>query len=137
VFTVRSIPESDERTPDLEGVFDCGRVLCEIKTMGVSDDEIRARRGPPAARQVSNHLSEGFFHKLESDITHAKRQLQSYDPDSDAQHLVYIKICSDDWPGFYKQDYLREINQHLLNQRPGIKVVVSAGFSKKAIRVVA
>ena len=122
------IPESDDRTPDLEGVVDCVRVLCEVKTINVSDDEIHARRGPIVG-DVSNKLNEGFFRKLDSDITNAKRQLQSYDPHSSAQHLVYIKICFD-WVGHYNEDYFRQIDQHLLDHPPAIKVVVSADCSR-------
>ena len=40
---VRFIPESNDRTPDLEGVRDHERVLCEVKTINISDDEVGAR----------------------------------------------------------------------------------------------
>jgi hypothetical protein len=135
---VSFIPESDERkTPDLEGVLGCERVLCEVKTINISDDEVSARREPTVVRNVINQLKEGFFRKLDSDIATAKSQLESYDPEGAAQHLVYIKVCFDDWVGFYKEDYLRQINQHLLKHPPGVKVVVSAGFSKAETQIVA
>jgi hypothetical protein len=131
------IPESDDRTPDLEGVRDCVRVLCEVKTINISEDEIRARRGPPTVRKVENRLDNGFLRKLDSDVTNAKSQLRTYDPDSDAQHLVYINICFDDWLGLYKEDYLPQINEHLLSHPPGIKVVVNVGSCKTETHVVA
>jgi len=81
------IPESDNQTPDLEGLQDGRRILCEAKTINISDDEVRARRGPTTVRAVDNQLSEGFFRKLDSDIEKAKRQLQSYAPGTAAQHL--------------------------------------------------
>jgi hypothetical protein len=131
------VPESDGRTPDLEGVRDGVRVLCEVKTINISDDEVRARRGPPAVRKVSDRLMEGFFRKLDSDISIAKGQLQSYDPGSDARHLLYINICFDDWLGFYGEDYLGQISQHLLATPPNIEVVVKTGSPKATTCVVA
>lgn len=129
------IQESTEQTPDLEAVQGEVRVLCEVKTINVSDDEIRARSGPPAVRKVSDRLSEGFFRKVESDITNAKGQLRSYDPDNTARHLVYINICFDVWPGFYNKEYVRQISERLAANPPGIRVVVSAGLSKAAMCV--
>jgi hypothetical protein len=134
---VHFIPESSEQTPDLEGVLDFARVLCEVKTINVSDDEIRARRAPHVVRKVSNKLGEGFFRKLDSDIKDAKGQLQGYDPAGEAQHLVHINVCFDDWPGFYKEEYLEQIVQHLSNHPPGTKVVVSVGVSLAETHVVA
>jgi hypothetical protein len=94
---VRFIPESNGETPDLEGICGHNRVLCEVKTMNISDDEVRARRGPPTLRKVRDQLGDGFFSKLDSNIAKAARQMQSYDPNREAQHLVYIKVCFDDW----------------------------------------
>jgi hypothetical protein len=58
------IPESRQRMPDLEGFLGNQRFLCEAKTINVSDDEVKARCGPPAARDVYNPLGAGFFGKL-------------------------------------------------------------------------
>ena len=134
---VRFIPESNDRTPDLEGVRDHERVLCEVKTINISEVEISARRGPTAVRKVKSQLDGGFFRKLDSDIAGAKRQLHSYDANGDAQHLVYIKICFDDWGGFYEEDYLRQIAQHLSEQPPAIDVVVKPDLSRAEARIVA
>jgi hypothetical protein len=128
---VSFIPESGGPTPDFEGVLDDGRVLCEVKTINNSDDEVRARR-EEAVRDVNARLESGFLGKLDADITNAKRQLQSYDPEGNAQHLVYIKICFDDWARYYEEEYLRQIDQYLLNHPPRVKVVVSAGLSREA-----
>ena len=136
--TVRLIPASnDDQTPNLEGVRDHDRVLCEVKTINVSDVELGARRGPPTARKVSDQLGDGFFRKLDSDIARAKSQLQSYAPNGDAQHIVYFKICFDDWGGSYEDDYLRQIDRHLLEHPPEIKVVVKPDLSNTDAHVVA
>jgi hypothetical protein len=127
---VRFVPESSGRTPDLEGVRDRERVLCDVKTINISEIEVSARRSPPSLRTVSNQLDGKFFGKLDSTIASAKDQLQSYDPNGDAQHLAYINICFDDFFSLYKDEYLRQIKEHLLEHPPGIKVVVSPDVSK-------
>lgn len=71
---VSFIPERDVRTPDLEGVLGCGRILCEVKTINISDDEVGARRAPHVVRKRSNELSKEFLRKLDSVITDAKGQ---------------------------------------------------------------
>ncbi len=126
---VRFITESNDQTPDLEGVRDHERVLCEVKTINISDDEVSARRRPSVVRKGCDRLENGFFRKLDSDIAKAKTQLQSYDPNGDAHHVVYIKICFDDWGGSYEDDYFRQINQHLLEHPPEVKVVVKPDLS--------
>src|ERR1700733_8364802 len=133
---VRFIPETDERTPDLEGLVDHKRVLCEVKTVNISDDEVSGRRGPSLPRKVGNELDAGFLRKLDSDIARARNQLQSYDPNVGAQQLVYINVCFDDFFGLYSEDYLQQIQQHLLQHPPGIKVVVRLDSSKTATVVV-
>jgi hypothetical protein len=120
---VRFIPESSSTTPDLEGTLVSGRFLCEVKTLNISDVEVRARRNQGKVRSPAVSLNEGFFGKLDGTIADAKGQLQSYD--SSAQHLIYINLCFDDSAGTYKTDYRREITQHLVANPVGVKVIVN------------
>jgi hypothetical protein len=131
------IAESDDRRPDLEGSLDSIRVLCEVKTLNNSDSEIAARLGPPVVRNIDNRLSKEFLGKLDKDVATANCQLQSFDPKGNAQHLVYIIICPDDWVPTYWEDYLQQIDEHLRNHPPGVKVVANVGPSEKWTRVVA
>ncbi len=136
---VHFIPESKHRTPDLEGMRDNMRVLCEVKTMNVSDAEIR-RRTTHQVVKGSNRLSQEFLGKLGALIENAKTQLQSYDPSGSAQHVVYINICFDGSIGTYhpwKEDYLNQIRQHLMDHAPGVEIVVNPGVSKEQAQVVA
>jgi hypothetical protein len=118
---VHFIPESKHRTPDLEGMRDNTRAVCEVKTKNVSDAEIGRR----TTRQVvtgSNQLSQECLGKLGGFIEDAKTQLQSYDPSGSGQHVVYINICFDGSIGTYhpwKEDYLHQIRQHLMDHSPG------------------
>jgi len=135
------VPESDNRTPDLEGLIDDTRVLCEVKTINESDEQIAARRGSSIPCQLTGLLEDGFFNKLDSNIANAKDQFQTFDPNGEAQYLVYVRIrfdhSSGEWPGHYAECYLKQIEEHLRNHPPGIKVVVNAGASKEWTRVVA
>jgi hypothetical protein len=75
---VHFIPESNGETPDLEGVCDHERVLCEVKTINISDDEVAARRKPSVVSNACSQLEDGFFRKLDLDIAKARSQLKSY-----------------------------------------------------------
>lgn len=53
--------------------------------------------------------------------------MRGHGPTGEARHLVYIGICFDDWVGYYKGAYLRQIGQYLKdNPIPEIEVVFSA-----------
>ena len=120
---VRFIPRAESRTPDLEGVLDSGRVLCEVKTINISQKEVRARE-EFTGRNIANQLDDGFFRKLHSDITEAKDQLHAYDATSEVRYYVYINLCFDDILGECKGEYFRQIDQYLSDSPvPGIDLV--------------
>lgn len=114
---VRFIPRSDRQTPDLEGLLDSVRVLCEVKTINTSDDELQARR-ESTARDIKSQLNETFFGKLHSTITEAKEQLYAYDATAGGtRYFVYVNVCFDDFFGDYKEEYFQQIDQYLLDNR--------------------
>ena len=121
---VAFIPRSEKKgkeTPDLEGFFDSGRVLCEVKTINVSVDAISARTDLQV-QHITGRLDDAFFHKFDCDITKAKSQLQSYDATHSARWFVHVDVCFDEWN--CRGDYLQQIDQHLKNNPPGVEVVV-------------
>jgi hypothetical protein len=63
--TVRFIPRSEKKTPDLEGDLNGRTVLCEVKTINISDTEANARCSG-AGRPITGSLEDGFFRKLRS-----------------------------------------------------------------------
>ncbi|MCL4457206.1 MAG: hypothetical protein M1147_09730 [Nitrospirae bacterium] len=131
---VQFIPRSRIRgmeTPDLEGMMGLGKVLCEVKTINMSDEEAKNRhnvrvRGYGDARDTEDRLGDGFFKKLESDITGAKKQLESYDPDLKARRLVFIVPNFDDFFCEYKDRYFRQIDHYFSENPapPGIEIVL-------------
>lgn len=131
---VQFIPCSRNRgmkTPDLKGMMDLGKVLCEVKTINMSDDEMDAReevraRGYGNAGSPEIQLEDGFFKKLEADITDAKKQLESYEPDSKARRMVFIVPNFDDFFCEYKDRYFRQIDHYFSENPapPGIEIVL-------------
>jgi hypothetical protein len=123
---IRFIPRAGKqssRTPDLEGILQSGRMLCEVKTINISQREAHARKHS-TVREIQYRLDDGFLGKLRSDIREAKSQLEAYDPASKAQHFVYINVCFDDFLGEYKEEYFRQIDEFLAGwPTPGVALV--------------
>ena len=121
---IHFIPPSREgvKTPDLQGVLDSTKVLCEVKTINISDEETRARR-TPVAREIKDQLEQGFFNKLMYHLIRAKEQLEARDAGKEARRIAYI-INFDDFFAKYKERYFQQIDQYLSNKTvPGIEIV--------------
>src|SRR6267154_1846259 len=74
---VRFIPRSRSRglkTPDLEAFLASTRVLCEVKTINISQDEVRARNGS-SVKSILTKLPLEFFNKLRATLEVARCQM--------------------------------------------------------------
>jgi hypothetical protein len=124
--SVRFIPRADKQglqTPDLEALLGSDKVLCEVKTINISQKEVRAR-SEFTVRSIGIRLEEGFFCKLRSDVMSAKSQMQAYNASSATRHYVYINLCFDDFLAQCKEDYFRQIDQYLSeNPIPGAQLI--------------
>jgi hypothetical protein len=112
---VRFIPRASRqsvKTPDLEGYLDSRTVLCEVKSLSPSQDEIRIRT-EGGVSGIAIRLDDGFFRKLHSDISKAKEQLEAYDPTGEARRYVYIIPRFDDFLGRCKAQYFSQIDRYL------------------------
>jgi hypothetical protein len=129
---VRFIPRADKqdlRTPYLEAVLGSDKVLCEVKTINISERELRARN-QLTVRGIAIRLDAGFFRKLRSDVTDAENQMQAYDATGAARHFLYINPCFDDFLAEYKKDYFRQIDQYLSdNPIPDVKLIFHNDFT--------
>jgi hypothetical protein len=99
-------------TPDLKGLLDAATVLCEVKTINVSDDEINRF----ATRGVGNtlpYLEKGFFDKLGHDIKKASSQLLAFDDSSAAHRIVYVVFNFNDGLHEYADEYQRQIEAYI------------------------
>jgi hypothetical protein len=120
---VQFVPrDSRAERPDLEGELDGRVVLCEVKTISASDDEIRHRRDG-TVRSSGPDLGHGFFEKLSSDLEKARRQADAYKADSAARKIAYIVIDFDDSLGEYKDAHYSQIDEFLAERDFGTEIV--------------
>jgi hypothetical protein len=118
------VPRTKTKTPDLEGWIDGGKILCEVKTLNISDDEIQGRRGG-IVRNFAIRLEAGFFGKLRDAIAAAQHQMCVFDTLGSARHMVYVSPCFDDFLGECKEEYFRQIDDHLVEHPfDGIEIVM-------------
>ena len=127
---VHFIPESiknGEQTPDLEGIFCSGKLLCEVKTINISDEEAYIRAiDKPIVQNTKYQLARPFFMKLRSCITKAENQLKAYDSSKGARLIAYIFINFDEYPFCeYKETYFQQIDHYLSENRvTEVKLVI-------------
>jgi hypothetical protein len=98
---IHFIPKSGKETPDLEGTLEHIKVICEVKTINISDDEAFIRREMshnfrPRCDQPSRELGEAFLKKLYDTIKKAKNQIQAYDSSNEARRIIYVIPNFDD-----------------------------------------
>lgn len=119
----RFVPRSAAQTPDLEGELSGCKVLCEVKTINVSDEEATARR-KGAVRTIKDRLETGFFNKLRSALEAAKEQMEKYSGGTNARQIAYLIINFDDLLAEYKGKYFRRIDEYLAKTPvPGLEIV--------------
>ncbi len=115
---VRFIARTRSKTPDLEGLRDGGTVLCEVKTINVSQDEAdtrqRIRQGAIVSADVSTRVGDGLLRKLRSNLEDAIEQLDAQDPQRKARRIVFTVVHFDDWVGDYQCEYFEQIDEYLL-----------------------
>jgi hypothetical protein len=92
------------KTPDLGGVRNGGQVLCEVKTINISQDEGERRRdltqGGVIDSNTSLHLGENFLRKLSATLEHAVEQLDGVEPERRGRRLAFVVVHFDDWVVF-------------------------------------
>lgn len=115
---IHFITPDEQRTPDLAATHDGGPVLCEVKTINISDDEAGRRRriyaGTPVASRTPTELGLPYLTKLRKTLSKAIRQLDVADPSRSARRIVFVVLNFDDWVGDYYPAYFREIDAHLV-----------------------
>ncbi len=123
---VRFIPRSEingKETPDLEGVLNGMKVLCEVKTVNISDAEA-TRRQTGGVGSITNSLDEGFFRKLRSALLKANRQMEVYGGKGDVRRIAFVVLNFDDFLCEHKADYFGQIDRHLAaNPISGVDIV--------------
>lgn len=123
---VRFIPRATTNgmeTPDLEAEAGRTKVVCEVKSIQISQLEA-ARRASGAVGSSTPQLDAEFFNKLASDLLKARSQMYSFHGDPDARRIAFVVIDFDDSLGEYKQSYFEQIDEFLAcNPVPDVEVV--------------
>jgi len=96
--------EKNNKTPDLVGYLSTSQVLCEVKTISISDELINSRKNL-LGRSAQNTLTKGMINKLKSTFDDAACQLNSYSTSPGTKKYIYLVIKFDD-----DLDYRNELN---------------------------
>lgn len=96
-------------TPDLVGWKNTSQVLCEVKTINISDDLVSAKINM-SGMSAQNTLTAGLTNKLKSTITKAVSQLNSYSKLPGTKKYIFLVITYDD-----ELDYRNELNTQTRN----------------------
>lgn len=104
---VKLLPEQGRPVPDIQ-YFDGGLLRhCEVKTIGISDEEISRRSSREVFTNTYLRLGEGFLKKLADTIAKARTQIAA----QRTSGLVYLLVLLDDIAMDYYQDYRRQLAQ--------------------------
>ncbi|MCL2760383.1 MAG: hypothetical protein FWD70_01890 [Desulfuromonadales bacterium] len=105
---ITMLSESSERgvcTPDIQYV-ESGQIKhCEVKTLGISNEEIDRREKLSVFDGIYSKLGDGFFKKLDNDIKAAKAQVAT----KGTSGLVYLVVNFDDLALDYYSEYKQQI----------------------------
>jgi len=113
---IRFIKEDKRKRPDIEYMLENAKFYCEVKTLGISNDEI-SRRGSGSVydRKVYCSLGEGFLKKFQQAVESAWTQIKELAPEG----LVYILMRFDDIALDHYQNYRKQLIK--LSKRQGFK----------------
>jgi hypothetical protein len=125
--SIRFIPRTTidgKKTPDLAGSLHGVKIVCEVKTINISDREAN-RRYSGGVGSSSDALTPEFFKKFKSTLNQAKTQIDSYDSSNECRRIAFIVFNFDDSLGEYKTKYFGLIDEFLGKElAPGLEVVI-------------
>jgi hypothetical protein len=103
---VRFLKEGRKKTPDIAYVHRGVNAYCEVKSLGISEDEI-VRRNTIASFDPSIYsaLSDGFANKFHDAARNAMEQILSWGTEG----LVYIVVVFDDFTLSYYENYRSQL----------------------------
>lgn len=113
---LRFIPQAatqGKRTPDIEGTVRDVELLCEVKTINASQNEVVARHSR-AVREIPSALPEHFFQKLDKTLTTARSQLTAF---SACHHslIIFVVLNFDDHLHECLERYLIQLRERAVD----------------------
>jgi hypothetical protein len=115
-FIPRSIRRG-QRTPDLSAFAGAIKVLCEAKTINISDYEA-SRRFTGGVGSTETELSDGFLRKLCADLIEANDQMLAYDLSPGVKRIAFVVVNFDDFLHAAADLYEAQIKQYLDRSNP-------------------
>jgi hypothetical protein len=110
--SVRLLPEDGAtKTPDIAYIYKQVTCFCEVKTIGISEEEIQKRKSAEAHEYFYAELPEEFFNKLNKTLNAAVEQIQSKGPNG----LIYTLVIPDDFTGTYFDTYQEQLQTFIQN----------------------
>jgi hypothetical protein len=110
---VRLIKEGGRTSPDIRFAVNNVQSYCEVKTLGISEDEINRRRSHNVIdRAVYVSLSDGFLNKFADAVGTGRKQIQAWGSNG----LVYVIIRFNDIALDYYQNYRKQLIEFAGNQ---------------------
>jgi hypothetical protein len=106
---VTVMKEGRTTQPDLSYKISDRQQFCEVKTIGISEDEISRRHSDRAFTANYHCLSEGFLNKLSHDLRQAQKQIQTRGQDG----LIFVIVNFDDFTMTYYPQHRRQIRDFL------------------------
>jgi hypothetical protein len=100
------------QTPNLQGRLDTTQVLCDVKTINVSDDEAK-RLATGGVGATLPYLEKESFEKLSSVIQVASSQLLSFENGSASCRIVLVVFNFDDRLHQCADKYQKEIEAYI------------------------
>jgi hypothetical protein len=121
---VAILREDGKTTPDLAYYAAGSQRFCEVKTIGISDDEIAFRAAEQSFDStIYQDLSEGFMNKFISVLTQAQRQIASRGSDG----LIFVVAEFDDFTLQHYDRYREKLFRNLL-EHEAQEVFVKVGL---------
>lgn len=123
--SVEFIPESDQKTPDLKAKLGTKTVLCDVKTINPSEEEVDGRQKKIALKTPLSSLTPQFFNKIFDTVKAAKEQMEAYCFTENTMRIAYVILNFDDLLHDYAHShYSLELEEFKsCNFFPGIEII--------------
>jgi len=106
---IRRASAKRQRTPDVEGMLGATKVLCEVKTINPSENEMAHRSRDFSVSTTSIRLSAGFFNKLKETLETARDQMAAYCSAVGTRKIALIAVNYDDMLHRFVENYSKQI----------------------------
>lgn len=118
---IKFVAPGDIKKPDLAASLEGRPILCEVKTINVSDDQAerdrRVASGEIFGTDVVPQLPDEFLvKKLTPTLQRARQQLASHDPSKRARWIVYVVLNLDGLAFDYDTEQFRQIDDYLVSR---------------------